>query len=371
MKKKLLVVIQLIRRGGVELAAINFAKSMDKSKFDISFLLLNPYEPQDASLKNELELEGCRIINMPENANGYFGKYKFIDSLMKKEKFDIVHSHTIFFSGIVLMAAQKNGVKVRAAHAHTVKWNRKENLPYKIYKSVMRVLLNKYSNYKLACCKKAGTFLYGEKTYKKHGHFIANAINISDFSYNTHSRYDIRREFDIKENQLLVGHIGSVYKIKNQTFLIDIFSEMIKTVPDAKLILVGELFDKKPVDEKIEQHNLQGKVIFTGSRKDVAKFYQAMDIMIFPSLHEALPLSLIEAQASGLPCLVSDTVTDEVKFNKNLEFMPLASSAALWAEKALSLLKIKRENVSIDDLCKVYDINSVSHQLEQIYLSDI
>lgn len=370
MKKKLLVVIQLIRRGGVELVAINFAKSIDKSKFDISFLLLNPYEPQDEALKKELELDGYKIINMPKNVSGYLGKYRFIKNLIKNEKYDIVHSHTIFFSGIVLMAAKKCGVKVRAAHSHTIKWNREENLPYKLYKSVMRFFLNKNANYKLACSKKAGDFLYGEKTYKKHGQFIANAINIADYSYHSDSRQDIRKEFNISENQLLVGHVGSVYKIKNQTFLIDVFREIIKKRPDAKLILVGEIFDKEPVDKKIEQYNLQEQVIFTGSRKDVSKFYSAMDVMIFPSLHEALPLSLIEAQASKLPCLVSDTVTDEVKFNENVEFLSLSLSPTVWADKALSLLNIQRETVSIHELYQVYDINYVSAQLEQIYLSE-
>lgn len=370
MKKKLLVVIQLIRRGGVELAAVNFAKNLDKSKFDISFLLLNPYEPQDDALKQELVLDGCKIINMPENAGGYFGKYKFIKNLIKNEKYDAVHSHTIFFSGIVLMAAKRCGVKVRAAHSHTIKWNRQENLPYKLYKYVMRFLLNINANYKLACSQAAGDFLYGEKAYRKHGQFIANAINIAAFSYNCDSRQDIRKAFNISQNQLLVGHVGSIYKIKNQTFLIDIFSEIIKKRPDAKLILVGEIFDKDPVAQKIEQYNLQDKVIFAGSQKDISKFYSAMDIMIFPSLHEALPLSLIEAQASKLPCLVSDTVTKEVKFNENVDFLPLSAAPSVWADEALSLIKTDRQSVCTDELCKVYDIKSVSAQLEQIYLSE-
>ncbi|MGN1328889.1 MAG: glycosyltransferase [Eubacterium sp.] len=366
-KKKLLIVIQLVRRGGVELVAINFARKIDRSKFDISFLLVDPYEPQDEVLLKELEDEGFKFINMPRDAKGYLGKYKFMDSLMKSGQFDIVHSHVILFSGFVLMTAKKNGVKVRIAHSHVVKWNRKENIKYKVYKKVMQFLLNRYSTVKIGCCKAAGEYLFGKKAYKNGGTFLANGVDTRKFALNEEYRKEIRNEFEINDSTFLVGHVGTIYRIKNQSFLVEIFSEMLKNNSDAKLLLVGEKVDTKPVIEKAKELGVFDKVIFAGQRSDIYKIYSALDIMIFPSLHEALPVSLIEAQSSKLPCLIADTVTTEVKFNDNVDFMPLSSTATEWSDKALELVKIYRNDVRVDMLISTYDIKNVIDKLEKIY----
>lgn len=368
MKKKLLIVIQLVRRGGVELVAINFARKIDKSKFDISFLLIDPYEPQDEDLLQELKDEGFEFIYMPKNAGGYVGKYKFMDSLMKKQHFDIVHSHVILFSGLVLMAAKKNGVKVRIAHSHVIKWNRQENIKYKAYKKAMQFLLNKYATVKIGCCKAAGEYLFGKNAYNKTGTFVANGVDTNKFAYNENYRKDIRNEFNISNDELLVGHIGTIYKIKNQTFLVEIFAEMLKRQPNAKLLLVGEKVDTQPVIDIAEKLGAADKVIFAGQRSDIDRIYSALDIMIFPSLHEALPVSLIEAQASQLPCLIANTVTTEVKFNDNVDFMSLDNSPVQWSEKAFDLLKYNREDINTTNLEATYNLDVVASKLEKIYL---
>lgn len=368
-KKKVLVVIQLIRRGGVELVAINFARQLNPDNFDVTFLLINPDEEQDGKFADDLLSDGFKIIEVPKSANSYYKKYKFIDDLMARENYDIVHSHVLFFSALVLKAAKKNGVKIRAAHSHAIKWNRKENIPYKTYKTIMRSILNKNANVKFACSKASGEFLYGKNQFEKNGIFIPNGIEIDTFAFSDEDRNKIRNEFNISDNTLLVGHIGTIYRIKNQVFLVEILSELIKKNYDAKLILVGEEVDKLPVIEKAEELGVTDNVIFAGQRSDANSFYQAMDIMIFPSLHEALPLSLIEAQASKLPCLISDTVTREVKFNDNIDFMSLEKTAFEWSEKALKLLQIRRQDVLINDLVDEYDIKKVVKELEKIYLS--
>lgn len=369
MKKKLLIVIQLVRRGGVELVAINFARKVNKEKFDVSFLLVDPYEPQDEDLLEELKNEGFEFIYMPQNAGGYVGKYKFMKSLMSKEHFDIVHSHVILFSGLVLMAAKKNGVKVRIAHSHVIKWNRQENIKYKLYKKLMQKLLNKYSTVKFGCSTASGEFLFGKKQYNKNGTFIANGVDTKKFSYDLTARADIRNEFNIADDELLVGHIGTIYKIKNQCFLVEIFAKMLENNPKLKLMLVGEEVDTQPIIDKANELGVFDKLIIAGQRKDVNKFYSAFDIMIFPSLHEALPLSLIEAQTSKLPCLIADTVTTEVKFNDNVDFMSLNASTDEWGKRAFELLSYEREKILTKDLTDVYDIDNVINKLESIYLN--
>lgn len=365
--KNVLTVIQLVRRGGVELTAINLATSLDREKFKVSFLLLNPYEGQDNELLDELKQRGYEFFSVPESVSGYIGKYKYLCKFFKEHRFDIVHSHVILFSGIVLAAAKKGNVPVRVAHSHTTKWNNKENLRYKIYKAFMQLLLNRYSNRKLACSKAAGEFLYGKKHYLKSGIFIANGIDFDKFKFDPVCRSKTRDDFGVSEKELLIGHVGTIYKIKNQEYLIEIFSEILKLNPNAKLMLVGEKADIAPVEEKMRKLNVKDKVIFTGQVNNVENIYQAFDIMIFPSLHEALPVSLIEAQASKLPCLISDTVTAEVKYNDNVEFLSLKKSPEIWASKALKMIKREREEVDVSLLSDNYDIKKVEKKLETIY----
>ena len=365
-KKKILVVIQLVRYGGVELVAINFARNLDKEKYDVSFLLIDPYENQNEAFYHELKDEGFRFIEMPRDAGGYLGKFRFIDNLFQKEHFDAVHSHVIFFSGIVLAAAKKNHIPVRAAHSHIIKWNHSETMQYRVYKTAMRYLLNSNATHKLACSSASGAFLYG-KGYKKGGMFVANGINTQKFAYNAAVGKEVRRELCIADDEIVVGHVGTVYAIKNQVFLAQIVSEMLKSGKRVRMLCVGELVDDEPVRCMVQELGITEQVLFAGQRSDIHRLYQAFDIMIFPSLHEALPVSLIEAQASKLPCLISDTVTTEVKFNHNVSFMSLKSSADKWAEEAFRLLAVDRESVDITKLIDTYEISNVIKQLDAIY----
>lgn len=368
-KKKLLIVLQLIRRGGVELVAINFAQNLNPTKYDITIMLVSPNVNHDDELAQELIDSGIKIVKLSENIGGYIQKYKFIKEFLKDNRFDIVHSHTMFFSGFVMLAAKECGVKVRVSHSHATKWNRKENLFFKAYKNFTRFLINTCSTHLLSCSTQSGIYLYGKKSFEKRGQIITNGIDTKKYAYNEKARTEIRDEFSIKDMEILVGHIGSIYYIKNQTFLIEVFAKMLEQNSEMKLLLVGEEFDGDPVRKKIKEYNLNDKVTFAGRRNDITKIVQAMDIMIFPSLFEALPVSLIEAQASSLPCLISDSVTNEVKFNENVEFLSLNENAKVWADKAFELLKTDRSTVKTENLTKFYDISYVIKELNRIYMS--
>ena len=365
--KDLLIVIQFVRRGGVENVAINYGLHLDRKLYNVSFMCVGVDETQDEAYKASILSGGYRVYEIPADINSRTDKYRYLNRFFAEHHFDIVHSHTIFFSALVLKAAKNNGIPVRVAHSHVMMWNHDETLPYKLYKNSMKLLLNRVANRKLACTQKAGEFLYGKREYAKHGIFVPNGIDTTKFAFNAAARRDIRREFGIAEDVPVVGHIGTVYEIKNQTFLTEIFAHLLKTHPDARLLLVGERADDEPVLKKIEALKLSDSVMLTGSRADVDRFYSAFDIMIFPSLHEALPVSLIEAQASGLPCLISDAVTTEVKFNENVDFLSLQEPPAVWAEKAETLLKIDRSTIHTEALVNEYDIHNVVQKLNTIY----
>ncbi len=367
--KKVLVVIQLLRRGGVELAALNFAKALSKEKYAVTLLLVNPDEAQDKELEQEVKAQGFEIVEIPRNCNSYLKKYKFISELMSRNGFYAVHSHVLFFSGIVMLAARKNGIKKRLCHSHLSKWNRKEGVAFKFYKNAMRFLINLFATDRLACSYEAGCFLYGKGKYEKNGVFIANAIDTEKYSFNEEARGRIRNEFSVSDNEVLVGHIGTIYKIKNQVFLTEVLAEMQKRNAGVKLLLVGEELEREAVEEKAKSLGVAERIIFAGQRSNINEILQAMDIMIFPSLFEGLPISLIEAQASSLPCLVSNAVTQDVKFNDNVEFMSLNESAEKWAEKAFEMLNESRKAVSTEKLRESYDISACAKRLNEILLS--
>ncbi len=366
-KKKLLVVLQQLRRGGVELAAINFASNLNKEKYDITYYLVNIESNHDKSLEEEIIASGAKIINAPKSAHGYLRGYVNAKKVISGGKYDIVHSHVMFFSGIIAAAAKKCGVKRIITHSHATKWNHRENVLFKIYKAAMRRLINKNATHRLACCTTAGEYLYGKEEYEKNGIFVPNGIDCSKYIFNEEVRQEVRGEFGIKDGEPLIGHIGTIYKIKNQVFLTEIFAEMLKTEPNARLLLAGERVDDEPIIEKARKFGIENKIIFADQRSDVDRLLQGFDIMIFPSLFEALPVSLIEAQAAKLPCLISDAVTKEVAFNANTAFMPLSQPTKKWSEMAFELIKQDRKGINTASLVKNYDISAVAEILDKIY----
>lgn len=365
--KNVLIVIQSLRPGGVEKVAVNLASHLPQSEYNFTYYLQKIDAEQDPELLKTAQSENAKIIIRPEGIKGYVGKYKHIKQVMANEQYDVVHSHVMFYNGLVMRAAQKSGVKKRVSHSHAIRLNRAETLPFKVYRTFMQRWINRYATDKLACSVAAGNYLYGEKEYAKNGQFLSNGIDTQLFEYNADIRKEKREELKIADNEILVGHIGTIYYIKNQTFLVEVFSKMLDKNSNMRLILVGEEVDRDVVEERVKALGIADKVIFAGQRTDIPQLLQAMDIMIFPSLFEALPVSLIEAQASKLPCLISDTVTFDVKFNDNVDFMSLENSAETWSDKAFELLKIKRKDIATDKLKSVYDISSSAKMLDEIY----
>lgn len=371
MKKKVLVVIQLLRRGGIEIAAVNFASHLDKNKYDITYYLQNTSKGQDEELVKSVLKSGSKIITKESSNAGYLNGLKDALRVMRAGKYDIVHSHVMFYNGIIMLAAKMSGIKKRVSHSHATEWNRKETLPFKIYRAFMRKLINMFATDKLACSTAAGNYMYGKKEYTADGTFLANGIEIERYALSNDTRAKKRAELSISKDEILVGHIGTIYRIKNQVFLVEIFAEMLKSNSNLKLILAGEIVDGDIIKEKSRELGVEDKVFMLGQRTDVAELLQAFDIMIFPSLNEGLPVSLIEAQASKLPCLISDRVTAEVKFNSNVDFMPLEVDAEKWSSRAFELLKTDRNGIDITALSETYDINKVAQKLDGIYSAGV
>lgn len=373
-KKRVLIVTESISFGGLNLASVRFEQHLNREEFETAYCVRRSHI---GNLEEEITKQGIPVYHVSDSELNYLKSYRYYKALFQKEHFDIVHCHLPFFSGIVLFAAWQCGVKKRVAHAHfsqpytdTAIYSKKKQAVAVVYRKIMRVFLKLFCNAKIACGQEAGEFLYGKKEFQRHGIILNNGINTNDFAYNEQYRNEIREELGIEKDAVVLGHIGQLYSVKNQTFVIDVFREFYQQHKNAYLLLIGNGDDREMLEKKIADLRLKDRIKMLGLRRDVDRLYSAMDCFVFPSLHEGFPLTLVEAQASKLPCVVSDAVTRKTKLNENVSFLSIQCSPEQWCETIQSLLKTDRELIDITALLKNFDVNEVTSQLETIYLEN-
>ncbi len=372
-KIKVLIVTESISYGGLNIASVKYEEYLDKTKYDCVYCVRRS---QIGELEQSVLDRGVRVIHVPDSELNYFKSYRFYKRLMTEESYDIVHCHLPFFSGIVLMAAFKCGVPKRIAHAHftqpytdTEIYSKPKQFIAVIYRKLMRSFLKKYCNVKIGCSTQAGKFLFGDKEFDKNGIVLNNGIDLSDYSFDIDARLSVRNELCIPEDSVVLGHIGQLYSVKNQSYVIDVFNEYHKINVNSYLLLIGEGSDRERLEQKIRELDLMEFAFLLGARKDANKLYQAMDCFIFPSVHEGFPLTLIEAQASGLSCMISDTVNKKTKFNDNVEYLSINVSPKVWAERINDFAGIDRSDYLVSDSIHQFDIKYVINKLEKLYSS--
>lgn len=368
-KLKLLIINSTLRYGGSDLVAIRLQQALDKDKFDFTYCV----NSDDCPLEEYVTSLGARVIHQSSESFNYYNSYKFFLDLFEKEHFDIVHSHSMFFSAIAFLAAYKRGVKVRISHSHFSKpvdndSSSLKKLIGRIYRLFMRKAVTKYSTDIIGCSLESGQYLAGKKGFSKKGIILNNGIDTNKYLPDNDIRNKIRKEFKL-DGKTVIGHIGAIYYLKNQNFIIDIFKEYQKKHSESVLMLVGDGEDKNKLEQKCCDLGISDKVIFTGVRNDVNELLMAMDCMVFPSLHEGFPLTLIEAQASKLPCIVSDTVSDTVKLNDNLCFKSLDDSIEAWCNAIDKVIAADRNSIDNSRLVNEFDLSNVAKKLEAIYFS--
>lgn len=368
MKKKVLIVTSPLRVGGFDVVATSLQMHLDRERFECTYYIVGdevgPLEPKVIE-------SGAKVIHRPSNVRGYLADYKYLKKVIREGKYDAVHSHLMFFSGLVMLAARSEGVPVRVPHGHMTDpciedRSFLQRRMFDVYRFFMTLLLDSCGTALVACGPESGAYLYGKRTFKRRGIILNNGIDLSKYKFDSEMRERKRRELGV-ENKLVVGHVGRLNYIKNHKFLLDVFAELKKINADAVLLIVGEGEEKEAIEEKARRLGIENSVILTGVRDDVYDLLQAMDVFVFPSLKEGLPVTLIEAQATKLPCLISDTVSRYAKQNDNVEYASFSLPASEWAKHAQRLASIDRESVSVEKLIKNYDINETAKQLEKIY----
>lgn len=370
-KKKVVIVLDNLRRGGIEIAALRFFELLDSEEYEATFLLRNLLH-YDESMVKILEKRRAKIIVKPESFNSYLKDYFFFKKLFKKEKYDIVHAHQLFYNGIIMRAAYKAGVGKRIAHSHATEENcvmgKVKKTVSDIYRAVMRVVIKKYATDIVGCSEKAGEYMCGKRLFRERGTVLPNYVNTDEYSFNAERRLQKRKELGIT-NELLVGHTGSIYWIKNQTFLVSLLARLLELRPDARLMLVGEENDGGETRALAERLNVADKVMFMGSRDDIPDLLCAMDIFMFPSRFEALPIAPIEAQAVGLPCIVSTGVPEEIKVTDSFARLSLDAPAEQWIEKIAEFSAFDRTKSDLTELKARYSAQSIARKLNALYES--
>jgi len=359
---KIAQVIGMAINGGTESLWMNYYRNIDRTKVQFDFLV----ESESAIInKNEIERLGGRIILIPSYKNPL--KYiKTLTKIFKDNKYDIVHSNMNALSFFTLKAAKKAGIKVRIAHSHST--SNKKEWKKNIIKNILRPFSKMYATHYFACSELAGRWLFGNKLYDNGNvTIIKNAIDIDKFKFDEQYRKNIRKEFNVLEDELLIGNVGRMMPQKNQAFLLDVFAKYHSNNPKSKLMIIndGPLFSE--LKSKAISLNIKESVIFVGPKSDLFKYYSAFDIFALPSIYEGLGIVLVEAQANGLNCIASSNVPSEADGTGNVKFLQLNEFD--WVE-ALKTCNITRHPF---DFCKnklidnKYSIKDVTIELEKIY----
>lgn len=360
-KIRVLQVVPNMQAGGLETLIMNLYRHIDRNKVQFDFIV---HYTKANFYDEEIKKYGGRIYYLSFRDDGNILKYiRDLHSIFKEKRYAIIHSHMPSLAFIHLGVAQWCGVKTRIVHSHN---SSSSNTLKGRVKAFLLKLAPVFANEYFACSDSAGKYLFGNKQY----HVINNAIDLKQFVYSEENRKKIRSELGIDSNAIVVGHIGRFNVQKNHLFLLDVFAEYIKKVEKATLILVGDGELKNSIWKKISELGLAENVILTGVRKDVSDFYCVFDVFVLPSLFEGLPVTGVEAQACGVPCLFSSEITQEANLLPTTDYLPLKKSPQEWAEKILEMSKKKRIQDTANYLQK-YDIVREAKKLEEWYLEHI
>lgn len=364
MSKKNIRILQILPGGhvcgGIEFFVMNYYREMVKLGVQFDFLV---HYKQKGYFDDEIKKLGGRIyyFSVREDKNVIRYIYQLCKFFYKHKEYKIIHGHMPGMAPIYFFIAKLFGIKYRISHCHVTETE--NTLKGKILKQIIKIIPY-FSNVYYACSKEAGYFMYKNREFK----IIHNAINTKKFVFDKDKREKLRKALNIDEN-FVIGHVGRFNLQKNHGFLINVFNEVYLINKRAKLLLIGEGPLEDKIKRQVEQLGLEKAVIFLGVRNDVADLYNAMDCFVLPSLFEGLGIVVVEAQASGLHCYVSDTVPREAKITDLVNFMSLDKSPKFWAEK------IVNQNVyGHFDTAKIiklagYDITSEAKNLKNLYFN--
>lgn len=355
--KRILCILSALTAGGAETFLMKVYRTLPADLYQFDFIV----SEENGCYTEEVLRRGGKIFPIPKRTENFYGAMKGIADVVRKNKYEIVLKlGNPPVAGLDLIAARMGGAKKLAMRS----CNALTGLPLKsrCIDAVFRPVLNAAANVKLAPSMLAAEYTFGKKHAHKDVRLIHNGVDLAVFHFDAEGRRKIRREFGLTEEPV-VGHVGRFHKQKNHRYLLEVFRNIRRRRPDAKLLLVGVGELEAAVREWVRELDLEEAVIFAGQRFDIPQLLSAMDVFVFPSLHEGMPNTVIEAQATGLPCVIADTITPEADITGLVSYLPLTESKDVWADTALSVAAQERRDTSPDFLSHGYDIRAVAEEL--------
>ncbi len=353
---RILHIVGSMHPGGMENFIMNLYENIDRDRFQFDVIV---HMRREDDYVDRIRSMGGRVYELPRLTKSPAANLKGIRKIVRENGYPVVIRHTPNALVAPQLLAAKKGGAVAVCHSHN------ETDPKKILHLLGRAMLKRMSIERFACSERAGKWMFGKKAFR----IVHNAVDIDKYCFQREKRERLRREFGLGDGHVY-GHVANFIESKNHTYLMRVYAGLAAADPGASFVCIGDGELRRRTEEEAETLGIRDRVIFTGVRFDTDAWMSAMDVLIFPSLFEGLPLTLIEAQASGLPCLISRAVTGDVEVTQGLlTWESVAAEPSEWVKKALLLAHQKtdrscqRESIARHG----YDIRSLAEWYEQYF----
>lgn len=367
-KVKVLQYTGAMNRGGAETLLMNIYRNINRDKFEFHFIT---HSKNKSDYDDEINKLGGKVIYIEKprvkNLNRFSNQFRQI--INDYGPYEAIHTHMQLFNGIILKEAEKNGIKVRISHAHLNGDYCRKSLFREVYVNYSKKLINKHCTHKLSCSNESGKYLYNSSNFK----LIKNAIDINQFKFDEKSNF-LKKQLNIENKNKLIVHIGTFKNAKNHDFIIDVFNELNEIYNNYNLILVGRGELEESIKQKVKLLGLEKKVYFLGTREDIPEILQSSDVFFMPSILEGLPVVLVEAQAAGVPCVISSNIPKECDMKLNLiKSLDLQDSKEEWVKELINSSNIEKTCFK-DRVKKIikhgYDLDNNVDILGKLYLGE-
>ena len=363
---RILQVINSINIGGIQTTLINILEKIDKEKVMFDFLVET--DP-NGDYAEKIKKAGGKIYYVTSRKKSLYRNYKELNEFFKTHnEYNIVHMHVSSLTYILpLKIAKKYKIPIRIIHSRNTRQGGMKI--HKFIHNYNKLFIKNIATHYFACSDLAAKWLFPIKLITSANFkIINNGIDVNKFVFDDEIRKKMRKKLNCGNNICFVC-VGRLHLQKNHMFLLDLFKEIVKKEPNSKLYLVGEGSLRTEIENKIKKLGLKDKVVLLGNQKNINEILQAMDLFLMTSFYEGLPGSVIEAQGSGLPCVISDSITKLVKVTDLVVFVSLNESLKVWVDKIFVKLKnTKRQDTREQLIKKGFDITTIAYKLQKFYL---
>lgn len=339
---RVLHIVSAMDRGGAETLLMNVYRNLDRSKLQFDFVT---HRSDKGNFDDEIQQLGGKIYNIPSLGNvGPISYVKKLAEIMSSNSYIAVHSHTDYQSGFPALAAKIARIPHRICHSHSNNWPMNEGIKQKLLLKVLQSIIKFSATQYCSCSQEAGAFLFGQKAVKKNRvTILKNGIDLSQYLDETITKTSVIREFGLDQNAKIIGHVGKFSKSKNQIFILKILKELVNKDKSYVALLVGDGPLKAKIEHEAENIGLSKHVRFLGVRSDIPRLMKAFDVFLFPSIFEGFGIVTVEAQISGTPCIMSNSVPISTDMGIGLvRYLSLKEHPGKWAEEVEKTIHIKK-----------------------------